>query len=188
MNAIIVYCSRSIINIFCTIITVWTISESNQCICNKNILIKTQKWNCFVSVSTTFDYFVSLSTTFDYFVSIRTTFDYFVSVSTIFDYFVSVSTTIDYFVSVSTTFDYFVSVSTTFDYFQGRIQDFKLEGAHFKKLRRAEGGAKIFWVFRVKKHDFTPKNHIFSNFRGGGGGGGGAPGAPPLDPPLTLFQ
>jgi hypothetical protein len=36
-------------------------------------------------------------------------------------------------------------------------------------LRRAEGGAKIFGVFRVKNHDFTPKksrfyakkNHIF---------------------------
>ena len=52
---------------------------------------------------------------------------------------------------------------------QGRIQDFKLGGAHLKKLRRAEGGAKIFGVFRVKNHDFTPKNHIFSNFRGGGG-------------------
>ena len=45
--------------------------------------------------------------------------------------------------------------------FQGRIQDFKLGGAHLKKLRRAEGGAKIFGVFRVKNHDFTPKNHIF---------------------------
>jgi hypothetical protein len=44
---------------------------------------------------------------------------------------------------------------------QGRIQDFKLGGAHLKKLRRAEGGAKIFGVFRVKNHDFTPKNHIF---------------------------
>ena len=40
----------------------------------------------------------------------------------------------------------------------------------------AEGGAKIFGVFLVKNHDFTPKNLIFSNFRGGGGG---APGAPP---------
>ena len=41
---------------------------------------------------------------------------------------------------------------------QGRIQDFKLGGgAHFKKLRQAEGGAKIFGVFRVKIHDFTPK-------------------------------
>jgi hypothetical protein len=28
-------------------------------------------------------------------------------------------------------------------------------------LLRAEGGAKIFGVFRVKNHDFTPKNHIF---------------------------
>ena len=54
--------------------------------------------------------------------------------------------------------------------YQGRIQDFKLGGgAHLKKLRRTEGGAKIFGVFRVKNHDFTPKNHIFSNFRGGGG-------------------
>jgi hypothetical protein len=49
---------------------------------------------------------------------------------------------------------------------QGRIQDFKLGGAHLKKLRRAEGGANIFGVFRVKNHDFTPKNHIFSNCEG----------------------
>jgi hypothetical protein len=41
-------------------------------------------------------------------------------------------------------------------------------GEHLKKLRRAEGGAKNFGVFRVKNHDFTPKNNIFSNFRGGG--------------------
>ena len=52
---------------------------------------------------------------------------------------------------------------------QGRIQDFKLVGgggAHFKKLRRSEGCTNIFGVFRVKNHDFMPKNHIFSNFRG----------------------
>ena len=82
-------------------------------------------------------------------------------------------------------------------------------GAHLKKLRRAEGGAKIFGVFRVKNHDFTPKkshlsnfrgareifwgisceksrfyakkNHIFSNFRGGGARAG-CP-APPPPPP-----
>jgi hypothetical protein len=45
--------------------------------------------------------------------------------------------------------------------YQGRIQDFKLGGAHLKKLRREKGGAKIFGIFRVKNHDFTPKNHIF---------------------------
>jgi hypothetical protein len=39
---------------------------------------------------------------------------------------------------------------------------FQVRGAHFKKLRRAEGGTKICWVFRVKNHDFTPKNHIFN--------------------------
>jgi hypothetical protein len=42
-----------------------------------------------------------------------------------------------------------------------------MKGAHLEKLRRAEVGANIFGVFRVKNHDFTPKNHIFSNFRGG---------------------
>jgi hypothetical protein len=48
------------------------------------------------------------------------------------------------------------------DYHQGRIQDFKLGGeTYLKKLRRAEGGAKIFGVFRVENHDFTTKNHIF---------------------------
>ena len=52
----------------------------------------------------------------------------------------------------------------------GGIQDFKLGGAHLKKLHRAEGGAKIVGVFRVKNHDFTPKNYIFCNFRGGGAG------------------
>ena len=68
---------------------------------------------------------------------------------------------------------------------QGRIQDFQLGGGGggaLKNLRRAEGGANIFGVFHVKNHDFTPKNHIFSNVRGRGR----APGAPPtpLYPPL----
>jgi hypothetical protein len=45
-------------------------------------------------------------------------------------------------------------------------------GAHLKKNRRAEEGAKIFGVFRVKKIIFFP---IL---------GWQAPGAPSLDPPL----
>ena len=71
----------------------------------------------------------------------------------------------------------YTSPMTTLVTIQGRIQDFKLGGgAHLKKLSRAEGGT-IFWgVFRVKNHDFTPKNHFFSNFRG----------APPLYPPLPI--
>jgi hypothetical protein len=52
----------------------------------------------------------------------------------------------------------------------GRIQDFKLGGVHLKKMHRAEGGAEMFGVFRVKNHDFTPKNLIFSNLWGGGAG------------------
>jgi hypothetical protein len=48
---------------------------------------------------------------------------------------------------------------------------------HLKKLRQAEGGAKIVGVFRVKNHDFTPKNHIFFPIRA----------SPlPLDPPLAF--
>jgi hypothetical protein len=48
-----------------------------------------------------------------------------------------------------------------------------------KKLRRSEGGANIFGVFRVKNHDFTPQNHIFSNFRGRG--------RPPGSTPAQLY-
>ena len=91
---------------------------------------------------------------------------------------------------------------------QGRIQDFKLGGGGaLKKIapsggRReqfwgisceksrfyaknsyffpiAEGGAKIVGVFRVKNHDFTPKNHIFSSFRRGGRAGCAPPGSVP---------
>jgi hypothetical protein len=46
----------------------------------------------------------------------------------------------------------------------GADPGFHVRGAHLKKLRRAEGGAKSFEVFRVKNHDFTPKNHIFFQF------------------------
>jgi hypothetical protein len=50
------------------------------------------------------------------------------------------------------------------DPYQGRIQDFKLGGAHYKKMRRAQGGANIFGVFRVKNHDLTPKKSYFFQF------------------------
>jgi hypothetical protein len=93
---------------------------------------------------------------------------------------------------------------------QGRIHDFKLGGgAHLKKSRRAEGGAKNFGVFRVKNHDFTTKKSYFFQLRREARKylgyfvwkitilrqkiiffpilGGRAPGAPPpLDPPLLL--
>ena len=51
-------------------------------------------------------------------------------------------------------------------------------GAYLKILRRAEGGANIFGVFRVKNHDFTPKKSYFLQFQGG------LRVPPPLDPPL----
>jgi hypothetical protein len=54
-------------------------------------------------------------------------------------------------------------------------------------LRRAEEGAEMFRVFRVKKHDFTQKKNIFSNFRGGAGCTTPPfPPPPPVDPPLPL--
>jgi hypothetical protein len=34
-------------------------------------------------------------------------------------------------------------------------------GAQLKKMRRAEGGSKIFGVFRVENHDFTQKKSYF---------------------------
>ena len=69
-----------------------------------------------------------------------------------------------------------VPLSALYTQVSGTDPGFQVRGAHLKKLRRAEGGAKIVGVFRVKNHDFTPKNLIFSNFRGGA----------PLDPPLCL--
>jgi hypothetical protein len=60
--------------------------------------------------------------------------------------------------------------------YQGRIRDFKLGGAHLKKLRRAEGGAKIVGVFRVKNHDLRQKIIFFPIL------------GPPLDPPLCTKQ
>ena len=69
--------------------------------------------------------------------------------------------------------------------FSGADPGFQVRGVDLKKLRRSEGGAKILGVFRVKNHDFTPKNHIFSNFRGGGGS---APGAPPVSAPDHLHD
>ena len=61
---------------------------------------------------------------------------------------------------------------------------------HLKKLRRAEGGAKTFLVFRVKNHDFTPKNHIFSNFRGARAGctpPGSAPGVEEFKSHFSIY-
>ena len=43
---------------------------------------------------------------------------------------------------------------------QGRIQDFKLGGGHLKKLRRAEGDAKLFGVFRVKSFCWYTYLHV----------------------------
>ena len=70
--------------------------------------------------------------------------------------------------------------SETLDTLQGRIQDFKLGGGGtLKKIVPSRGVANIFGVFRVKNHDFMPKNHIFSNF--GGGVAPPAGSAPALD-------
>ena len=49
-------------------------------------------------------------------------------------------------------------------YDPGADPGFQVRGAYLKKLRRAEGGANLFWVFRVKNHDFTPTKTYFFQF------------------------
>ena len=49
----------------------------------------------------------------------------------------------------------------------GADPGFQVRGAHLKESRRAEGGAKIFGVFRVKNNDFTTKKIIFFPISGG---------------------
>ena len=61
----------------------------------------------------------------------------------------------------------------------GADPGFQVRGAYLTKLRRAKGGAKIVKVFPVENHDLTPKNHIFSNFRGGRRAGAPPPGSAP---------
>ena len=47
---------------------------------------------------------------------------------------------------------------------EGRIQNFKVGGAHLKKSRRADEGAKMLGVFRVENHDFTQQKSYFFQF------------------------
>ena len=48
--------------------------------------------------------------------------------------------------------------------YTGADPGFQARGAHLKKLRRAEGGAKNFGVFRVKKSRFYAKKSYFFQF------------------------
>ena len=70
----------------------------------------------------------------------------------------------------------------------GADPGFQVRGAHFKKLRRAEGGAKIVGVFRVKNHDFTPKKSYFFPILGRGVPGAPSPLCPPLEPSYIYSQ
>ena len=55
--------------------------------------------------------------------------------------------------------------------FSGADPGFQVRWGALKKNAPSGGRRENFGVFRVKNHDFTPKNHIVSNFRGGGGAG-----------------
>ena len=52
----------------------------------------------------------------------------------------------------------------------GADPGFQVRGGALKRIALSGGRREIFGVFRVKNHDFTPKNQFFSNFRGGGAG------------------
>jgi hypothetical protein len=58
-------------------------------------------------------------------------------------------------------------IKLQFKCFAGSDPGFQVRGAHLKQCRRAEGGAKIVGVFRVKNHDFTPKKSQKDSFEGG---------------------
>ena len=58
------------------------------------------------------------------------------------------------------------------NYISGADPGFQVRGGALKNY---------LGVFRVKNHDFTQKNHIFSNL-----GGAPPPPPPPLDPPLYI--
>jgi hypothetical protein len=64
------------------------------------------------------------------------------------------------------------------------LHDFKLGGDALKKIAMSRGRCKHFWC--VKNHDFTPKNHIFSN--GGGRHEKIWGGCPPWIRPYSLLQ
>jgi hypothetical protein len=63
----------------------------------------------------------------------------------------------------------------------GADPGFQVRGGALKKIAPSGGRRENFGVFRVKNHDFTPKYHIFFNFRGGT-----RRVRPPLDPPLVI--
>ena len=48
----------------------------------------------------------------------------------------------------------------------GADPGFQVRGGTLKKIAPSGGRCEIFGVFRVKNHDFKPKNHIFSNSGG----------------------
>jgi hypothetical protein len=48
----------------------------------------------------------------------------------------------------------------------GADPGFQVRGGTLKKIAPGGGRCENFGVFCVKNHNFTPKNHIFSNFRG----------------------
>jgi hypothetical protein len=49
----------------------------------------------------------------------------------------------------------------------GADQGFQVRRGELKKIVPSGGRHENLVIFRVKIHDFTPKNLIFSNFRGG---------------------
>ena len=59
--------------------------------------------------------------------------------------------------------------------YTGADPGFKARVGALKNIAPGGGRREKFGVFRVKNYDFTPKNHIFSNFRGGGARSGCAP-------------
>ena len=66
----------------------------------------------------------------------------------------------------------------------GADPGFQVREGVLKKIAPSGWRRENVWVIRVNNHDFTPKNHIFSNFRGGAR----RVRPPSLDPPLVTYD
>jgi hypothetical protein len=54
--------------------------------------------------------------------------------------------------------------------YSGADPGFQVRGGALKKIAPSGGRRENLWGISCENHDFTPKNHMFSNFRGGGPG------------------
>ena len=70
------------------------------------------------------------------------------------------------YVTNLSSFKFIFHIFVFYSYISGADPGFQVRGvgAHLKKLRRAEGGAKIFWGISCEKSRFYAKKSYFFRF------------------------